>query len=643
MNNYKQKVAELSAQNPFYGKKELLVLSQSLSKGPLTPSVIFNLLTTAWNESKKDKTLKEMFFTIIFACGDVSNREHNIFKKIGIKNPDKGGAASRKNFIYCLQWLYKNLPDQYFKFLSIIPEYTNYENILYYQLRTDRMKGKVTENVSIGTDAKFIDEVTTYLASRISSASTNAMEQQLIAKFLKKPKFSTRKKVNKKGEVVGRRKLKAETIAKELFEFKIAEALSKKLGWEVKTFEANTRFVGLEKYKAAHNRTSEAYLFSSKQILNYDEPMFHEWLNTLPSGARYNVQRRLLDGKGNSKKKWIGKYGDLATFYDNWVLAKEMASSKVRELEKKASVQENLSDEERLELAKAKKDAKVNTGATTVTDMVVEAMQNRGKAKELDVIMDNLLRKVSINVPVLTIVDVSGSMSNRYANIKGHRITAKAMAELAATIMLLKNPDPELSNILVKFDSVCEIMVEGEEIPATTRRNRFTSSATKIVNQLVDKAKPFSENLANVASLLNGGGSTDLSTLTRRLKHWAEADPTQTTQRKEMILQYPVFLVISDGDLNSYGGAEESLKKVQMEMRQWFGWEGVIVVWDVKETETTAKFDNMENIIYYPFTNPQVIEQIFSKIDDIDVIDIYTSLKGLYQSNRYQPVQSLTI
>lgn len=110
-----------------------------------------------------------------------------------------------------------------------------------------------------------------------------------------------------------------------------------------------------------------------------------------------------------------------------------------------------------------------------------------------------------------------------------------------------------------------------------------------------------------------------------------------------MILQYPVFLVISDGDLNSYGGAADSLKKVQMEMRQWFGWEGVIVVWDVKESEPTAKFDNMENIIYYPFTNPQVIEQIFSKIDDIDVIDIYTSLKGLYQSNRYQPVQSLTI
>lgn len=642
MSNYKQKQAELAAQNPFYGKKELLVLSQSLSKGVLTPSQINNLLTTAWDESKKDKTLREMFFTVVFACGDVSNREHNIFRKEGVKNPDKGGSASRKNFIYCLQWLYKNVPEQYFKFLSIIPEYTNYENVLYYQLRTDRIKGRITENVSIGTDAKFIDEVTTYLASKISSPKTNAMEHQLIAKFLRKPRFSSRKKVSKKG-IVGRRKLKPETIAKELFEFKVAEALSKKLGWEIKTFDANTRFVGLEGYKAAHNRTSEAYLFSSKQILNYDEPMFHEWLNTLPSGARYNVQRRLLDGKGKSKNKWIGKYGDLASFYDNWVLAKDMAASKVRELEKKASVQENLSDEDKLELAKAKKESKMNTGAITITDMLVEAMQNRGKAKELDVIMDNLLRKINIDVPVLTIVDVSGSMSSRYANIKGVRISAKAMAELAATVMLLKNPDPELSNILIKFDSKCEIMVQGEEIPATTRRNRFTSSATKTVSTLVDKAKPFSENLTNIASLLNGGGSTDLSTLTRRLKEWTEEDPSQTTQRKEMILKYPVFLVISDGDLNSYGGAESSLKKVQMEMRQWFGWEGVIVVWDVKETETGAKFDNMENIIYYPFTNPQVIDQIFSKIDDIDVIDIYTSLKGLYQSNRYQPVRSLTI
>ena len=84
-------------------------------------------------------------------------------------------------------------------------------------------------------------------------------------------------------------------------------------------------------------------------------------------------------------------------------------------------------------------------------------------------------------------------------------------------------------------------------------------------------------------------------------------------------------------------------------MRQ-LGWNGVVVVWDVKQgagdnhlSQYGDKFANVPNCIHYYGYNLGIINQIFTNIHDLDVIDVYQDLKSLYASNRYQLIKENVI
>lgn len=87
------------------------------------------------------------------------------------------------------------------------------------------------------------------------------------------------------------------------------------------------------------------------------------------------------------------------------------------------------------------------------------------------------------------------------------------------------------------------------------------------------------------------------------------------------------------------------MSEFMMKMKQWFGWNGVVVMWDIpKHTDTMDKsgyFDNIEGVIHVTTYNLSTINQIFTKIHDLDVIDIYTPLKSLMMSDRYDPIKSV--
>ena len=72
-------------ENPFYGLKECLNIFQGHS---ITPY----LLDKAYAEVKEDKVKREMFYSLLFSIGDITNREHNIFHG---KKVDSGGQAKR--------------------------------------------------------------------------------------------------------------------------------------------------------------------------------------------------------------------------------------------------------------------------------------------------------------------------------------------------------------------------------------------------------------------------------------------------------------------------------------------------------------------------------------------------------------------
>lgn len=643
-------------ENPFYGKRSLLDMAQSLNKmtDSATKNQVFSLLDSSWKDCS-DRLTKELFFVLMFSFGDVANREHNVFvRTYGKGKVEAGGNSLRKVFIYCLEWLVKNQPDQFYAFLPIIGEYTNLENPFYYQVRTDRKTGKIKEVLSVvPTEPKaravFIDKVAGYFADIIRDVRTTDVQHQLMSKFIPKPKFSkrTRVVVQKNGESKRvKYGMQKETMQKELFEKEFATALSEKLKWEVVEYKSNTRFIGLEQYKAKHNRTSEAYMFSSKAVLGLDKDQFHKWLDVLPSGARYRVQRRLFDikdGKMCSTEKWKGKYGDLSQFYSEWLDQKEKASAVARVLETKEKQTGSLTDEEKATLKVAQKAAKVNTGAETLIDNIADVFKYQQSKKEFDVKLDTMLRKIDVKVPVLVIADVSGSMTHNPVTHKGVTIYPRDMARMAATLFLMKNPDSNLQDMMITFDDRANIITK-KSTQVVGGQNRFMAASTKVVDELVDTTKGFSHNYDTIGQYINAGGSTNISSVPTALKQWVDAGGAESEMRKEQINQYPVWLVISDGDINNASNATASVQDFMHKMRQWFGWSGVLVIWDVKNPNSSnekSKFENIENVIHYGSFNVNTVTQVFQNIDDLDVIDVYQPLLSMHRSNRYELVKEL--
>jgi hypothetical protein len=219
------------------------------------------------------------------------------------------------------------------------------------------------------------------------------------------------------------------------------------------------------------------------------------------------------------------------------------------------------------------------------------------------------------------------------------------MCQLATTVFLLKNPDLDAGEFFIRFGTTADVIVSG--VQATKQGvNKYMNHKAITVGTLVDKTKPFSWNLANISKYIPAGdGGTNLSLIPKELKRWVDESVEFRDQKIEQINKYPVILVISDGDLNSNYTASASFLEFQQNMRQWFGWEGVTVLWDVKQ-ETSgngSKFDNIANIMYFGGMNMGILDQIFRNIGDLDVIDQYLPLKALYNSNRYLPVRELVL
>ena len=121
-----------SNENPFYGMRNCLKLMQSVG-GAITPE----MLTGAYNECKT-KEQKQMFYSLIFSIGDITARQHNIFKG---KKRDSGGNANREGFAVVLNWMWNIHKDQFLKFLNagLFEEYTCFDHLLKNRVQT---KGK---------------------------------------------------------------------------------------------------------------------------------------------------------------------------------------------------------------------------------------------------------------------------------------------------------------------------------------------------------------------------------------------------------------------------------------------------------------------------------------------------------------------
>lgn len=656
------KAQKMVEENPFYGMSQTLNLGQQLSKlgDNATQAHVNSYLNSAWVEAKSSKEKRELFFIIIFTLGDIANREHNIFKKKGIKNVDGGGTSARKIFLFALQWVITNVPDQFYAFLPIIGEYYNLDGMMFYELKTDRYKGTVKEILKLNVD---MGKVTDYIASVLKNPRTTENEKKLWAKWLwhiptvkRQKKFvvteiglkSVRKKYGSEynvGDTVkGTREKQVQTKAKDSWTLNNIHMLSEKMGWETVKHPNNVNYVGYRAFKKQYLADSEATMFSSQKIKELDQTELVNWFNQLPSGARFRTQTRLLEKDGTklkSRNKWITNKGlNIGDVFLGWMTMKEVAQQELRNLTKEDK--EKLLKEDPKKLKQMEKAAKVNTGAETLLDVVAKFFNASYSSRDVDLVADSLLNQMKSELPVMIVGDISGSMASGSIEHKDVRFSAQRMLQLLATMFLLKNPDEDMSQMFVRFDNTAEVITSGQ-LAATQGSNRFMSTSSNVVSQLVDKTKPFSWNYNNIGKYTIARGGTNFSSVATGLKQWVDSDASMRSQRIEWINKYQVILVVSDGDMNSHPSAAQSMAAFQQNMRQWFGWEGVVVVWDVAQVERngSSKFDGLPNVIYYTGVNTSVVNTIFTKIHDLDIIDVYTVLKSLHLSNRYEPVKEL--
>lgn len=655
-----KKMSRIVDENPFYKMQATLDLFQQGSKlsDTVSQQEVYRYLDNAWKECNS-KVKKELFFTLVFSLGDISNREHNIFRKKGIKTPDKGGQSKRKVFMFCLKWMLERCPTQFYTFLPIIGEYYNLDGMMMYQLRTDRWKGNLKEVMHLPID---VATVTTHIAGVLSSFIITDNDRTLWARWLphvpspnRIRKYTITEKnvkafvkgghsVEVGGTVIVKKEKKDHTKQKDAWVVGFIKALSEKMDWKITKYKGNTHFEGYRAFRKKYLSEAEAALFSSGNIREMDKTQFYAWLDKQPSGARYRVACRLVSkdksGKLAPRDKWLLKTGEnMGLLYMDWLDSKSKHQATLASLTKEQKVAMNP-----VELKQLEKAAKVNTSGDTMLDLIAEIASRKISGQEMDTKAFSLLEKMQIGVPVLVCTDISGSMSSAGVEHKGIRFTANAIAQLATTIFLLKNPDEEAGQFFVRYDTECEVIVSGQQALAQGV-NKFMGKQASVVGTLVDRTRPFSENLANVAKYVIARGGTSLNAIAAGLKKWVDETVEFKSQKVEMINKYPVFLVISDGDLNSYSTPIQSVTAFQNDMRQWFGWEGVTVFWDVKNESTKDgnKFVGVPNLMYFGGMNMGILDQIFRNISDMDVIDSYLPLKALYNSNRYIPVQELVL
>ena len=598
--------------NPFYGMRYCLDLFQNGSKGNLTT----NMLDSCYNECKT-KEQKEMFFSLLFSIGDITGRQHNIFGKNKI---DGGGTAARDAFNIIVSWLKSKNYKQYSKFLHarLFNEYNSFDSILANRIQTKPKSNKVLKKISTYSGNNEIDYLSGFLAEICRGKSP--FDKMLVAKFLTRPRTSKRS---------GHKSLLAETKAAMKNKSELIKALSDKMGWNYKDFGHYISFDGYFKWRKEYIGEIESVMFSTGKIKDFDQQEFLNWLNKLPSGARYRVKRRLFDAKGNIHEKWMTQ----AKWFQIWETSKVEAQNKQRKLEEKVR-QGIASEDDREALIKVKKDAKVTTGAVNFGDMFSEVIN--GTIDKIKV--QPFLDKINLPYNTLIFVDDSGSMDRI---IRKYGFSARQFAAFMATICLTKNPDDIGRNLVGLFSNSCRMFGSIDKLENKTN-SILKGTVQSVSKMLIDPEKHFLDNLKTFKQFLDANSTpngTDISSIPEILRRWVGADSIKL----ETLQQFPVWTLISDGNFNNLGSASSSLNDFFAKCQKYFNFKPFVIAIDVSDASaSTEAFSGIENFMFIP-PNPAQIEQFLTNFKDIDIMDVYTPLLSLYRSNRYELIRNNVI
>lgn len=595
-----------SNDNPFYGLRNCLKLFQSVGN-----TIDASLLDACWLEVRGNKEHKQMFFSLLFSIGDITARQHNIFK--GVKK-DSGGNANREGFQVVLDWMWNKHQAQFVKFLEagLFNEYTCFD--LLFRNRVQTEGSRVIRIHNLFAEAKYREVIANYLYKVING--NNPFNKTLVAKFLTLPRVSKRS---------GHSKMLPETKKVMEDKVKLLIMLSELMGWEYEVNENYANFKGYRKWRKNYNGDLESVLFSTGKINEFDKQSFIDWFDKLPSQARFRVKNRILYSKIKDTEK--DKYSKFQPWLTEWEKYKESKQEEQRVLEEKVR-QGQATEEDKIKLKKVAKQAKVNTGATNFKELYNDICNDNVDELKLETFMT----KVNLPYNSLVIIDDSGSMRGKPFNF----------ATFLASVCLCKNPDDDGRNLLGFFNtnSHWHTCIDRKNNSV----NSFIRSETVKVKQtpFVDPKKSFCENYQSIRSFCNAvfqGGGTQISKIPNDLHRECQKNP----QILDALKNYPIWTIISDGEWNSLWSPEASMNDFMMKCQRYFGFKPYIVAIDVDggwgfRSASINRFEGIENMIYIP-ANIAQIEQFLTNFKDMDIMDVYTPLQSLFRSNRYDIVR----
>lgn len=600
-----------SNNNPFYGLRNCLNLLNAGANG----RVEYTQLDNCWEEVKDNKEHREMFFSLLFSIGDITARQHNIFK--GVKK-DTGGNANREAFYTIFLWLKDRNKKQFIKFLNagLFNEYVCFDNLFRSRVQSLR-NGKVVKVYDIFADEWYVEELLKYVYKVING--NNPFDKFLVAKFLTIPRLSKRSK---------HAKMLPDTLRVMHHKANFLVKLSELIHWEYRYEGSYANFKGYREWRKQYNQELESVLFSSGKIREFGRDSFINWLDKLPASARFRVRNRVFFSKNSDKLK----YPQLKGWYEAWEEYKESKQEEQRILEEKVR-QGNATEEDKVKLDKVKKQAKVTTGATNFKELYDSIACHNVDALKVESFVQN---KVNLPYNSLVIIDDSGSMSGRPFNI----------ATFIAAVCLYKNPDDDGRNLIGMFntDSHWYSFIDSK----ATSPNRILRSqiASAIHKPLVDPTKSFLDNFKEIESFLESifhGGCTNISSIPEGLRSACERYP----QILDSLKSYPVWTIISDGEWNNLNSPEACMNDFMRKCENYFGFKPFVVAIDATQgwgwrNTGLERFNGIDNFMYIP-ANPTQIEQFLTNFKDMDIFDVYTPLQSLYRSNRYELVRANTL
>lgn len=591
------------SENPFKGLRKCLELANNVPNE--------YLLDDAWNEVKNDFDKRQLFWSIVFSIGDITNREHNIFHN---KKVDSGGKAERESFAIILDWMYRKHYEQFIKFLNagLFNEYTCFDHLFRNRIQTRKKSTVVIKQHNLLHSEQYRNDLSDYLVKVLKG--NNPFNKHLVCKFLTLPRLGKRS---------GHKQMLPETLRVMKDKVLFLKDLSDKMGWSY-TIKGNyANFTGYRAFRKDYNQELESVLFSSGKIKEFDEIQFKEWLNKLPSQARFRVKNRILystiDG-GTTLK-----YPNLNKWFVEWEEYKTSKQQEQRVLEEKIR-QGNASVEDLAKLKEVKKEAKVTVGANNFKTIYDEICRNKIDWLKVESFMD----KVKLDYNTFVVVDDSGSMSGAPFNF----------ATFLASVFLTKNPDDCARNLLCMFGSSSRLY-SGIDCRVKETSNTLWGKRENIsipVEPLVIPEKSFKENYQRINGFMCArfeGGGTYLNTVSQMFIREYQKNP----ELKDELLNYPVLTLLSDGDINQSFNAKASIQQFKDQMLNTFGWEPFIILIEITRWPTDArKFEGLENFLYIN-NNPAQIEQVLTNFKDIDMFDVYTPLLSMFRSSRYEPVR----